>query len=49
MEFLWFLRAKEFEASGLCDETQEWWDLADAAIEQITQSVFGDWVAKNLC
>ena len=34
--------------SGLCDETQKCWDLAGATIEQITPSVFGNWVAKNL-
>jgi hypothetical protein len=34
--------------SGLCDETQKWWDFAGATIEQITPSVFGNWVAKNL-
>jgi hypothetical protein len=34
--------------SGLCDETQKWWDFAGAPIEQITESVLGDWVAKNL-
>ena len=34
--------------SGLCDETQKWWDFAGAAIEQITPSILGNWVAKNL-
>src|SRR5437016_14473598 len=37
-----------FRSSGLCDETQKWWDFGGAAIDQITQRVFGNWVAKNL-
>ena len=48
MEFLWFLRAKEFEASGLCDETQKWWDFAGAAIKPVAQRVLGNWAANNL-